>query len=42
MWAMVGDIRAGLLSFKEMCLVTLSASFILLLNILDMSTGMYS
>ena len=34
--------KARLLSFKEMCLVTLSASFILLLNILDRSTGMYS
>ena len=42
MWAMVGYIRAGLLSFKEMCLVTLSALFVLLLNILDMSTEMYS
>lgn len=35
MWAMVGEIRTGLLSFKEMCLVTPSASCILLFNILD-------
>lgn len=41
-WAMVGDMRAGLLSFKEICLVTLSTSLSLLFKILDMSTGMYS
>ena len=42
MWAMGRDTRAGLLSLKEMCLVTLSPSFTLLLNILDMSTVLYS